>query len=680
MKKMILLVVLLILSACTDYVAQIDDQIVNLKDTSGQAGETLTDSRDGQTYRTFIVGSQIWMAENLNYETSNSYCYDDKKGNCTKYGRLYTYSAATNACPSGWHLPSKEEWESLIDAVGGESVAGKMLKAKRGWYDDGNGENSIGFLALPGGSKGNMAYNEEYKGIEEKGVFWTSTRFSDYYYAYHVSMYYDEDKASVGHESVNYKFSVRCVRPIGGSLTDTRDSQTYKTVKIGDQEWMAENLNYETENSYCYNDSAEYCAKYGRLYTWAAAVEACPSGWHLPDTTEWNTLVSAVGGESIAVEMLKSASGWSDDGNGTDAFAFSALPAGYGENSGKYIFEGEETYFWGSAELDDRLAYHTALSSFSIGGWYSDYTYKSSRYSVRCIKDESNAVKSSSSKKNESSSSIASSSSQKDESSSSSVSSSSKKSESSSSDTPKSSSSETNESSSSVKSSSSAASSSSEKAESSSSKVTEPAEGILTDSRDGQTYKTIIIGTQTWMAENLNYETDNSYCYGNADSNCVKYGRLYTWAAAMDSAGTWSTNGKGCGYGVICSPTYPLQGACPSGWHLPNRDEWNTLLEAVGGSSNAGLKLKSASGWYGSGNGTDDYGFSALAGGFRNSPESYFDDGSFLNVGDVASFWYSEVFGKNEAYVMELYYYKSYATITDTGKNTARSVRCVKDN
>ena len=314
MKKMILLVVLLILSACTDYVAQIDDQIVNLKDTSGQAGETLTDSRDGQTYRTFIVGSQIWMAENLNYETSNSYCYDDKKGNCTKYGRLYTYSAATNACPSGWHLPSKEEWESLIDAVGGESVAGKMLKAKRGWYDDGNGENSIGFLALPGGSKGNMAYNEEYKGIEEKGVFWTSTRFSDYYYAYHVSMYYDEDKASVGHESVNYKFSVRCVRPIGGSLTDTRDSQTYKTVKIGDQEWMAENLNYETENSYCYNDSAEYCAKYGRLYTWAAAVEACPSGWHLPDTTEWNTLVSAVGGESIAVEMLKSASGWSDDG------------------------------------------------------------------------------------------------------------------------------------------------------------------------------------------------------------------------------------------------------------------------------------------------------------------------------------------------------------------------------
>ena len=646
---MILLVVLLILSACTDYVAQIDDQIVNLKDTSGQAGETLTDSRDGQTYRTFIVGSQIWMAENLNYETSNSYCYDDKKGNCTKYGRLYTYSAATNACPSGWHLPSKEEWESLIDAVGGESVAGKMLKAKRGWYDDGNGENSIGFLALPGGSKGNMAYNEEYKGIEEKGVFWTSTRFSDYYYAYHVSMYYDEDKASVGHESVNYKFSVRCVRPIGGNLTDTRDSQTYKTVKIGDQEWMAENLNYETENSYCYNDSAEYCAKYGRLYTWAAAVEACPSGWHLPDTTEWNTLVSAVGGESIAVEMLKSASGWSDDGNGTDAFAFSALPAGYGENSGKYIFEGEETYFWGSAELDDRLAYHTALSSFSIGGWYSDYTYKSSRYSVRCIKDESNAVKSSSSKKNESSSSIASSSSQKDESSSS--------------DTPKSSSSETSVSSSSstkdvIPSSSSgqalsssegssgSKSSSSEKAESSSSKVTEPAEGILTDSRDGQTYKTVKIGEQVWMAENLNFKTDSSFCYSNDEANCVTYGRLYTWSVAMS--------------------------ACPNGWHLPGNDEWNTLFTVVGGTSTAGSVLRATSGWYGNGNGSDDFGFSAL-------PAGNYDQGYFNNRGDEASFWMADEFNRESASYARLRYWEAYVYLGDHYKHYGLSVRCLKN-
>lgn len=121
----------------------------------------------------------------------------------------------------------------------------------------------------------------------------------------------------------------------------------------------------------------------------------------------------------------------------------------------------------------------------------------------------------------------------------------------------------------------------------------------MTDSRDGRTYKTVKIGTQTWMAENLNYTSDSiSWCYNDSVEYCAKYGRLYTWAAAMDSAGTWTTNGKGCGHdSEACSPTYPVHGICPEGWHLPSEGEWKRLLTAVGGSSTAGQMLKSTGGW-----------------------------------------------------------------------------------
>ena len=105
----------------------------------------------------------------------------------------------------------------------------------------------------------------------------------------------------------------------------------------------------------------------------------------------------------------------------------------------------------------------------------------------------------------------------------------------------------------------------------------------MTDERDGQTYKTVTIGTQTWMAENLNYESVDSYCYNDSAKYCAKYGRLYTWAAAMDSVGEWSTNGRGCGYYGDCSPTYPVRGVCPKGWHLLTKAELEMLLETVGG-------------------------------------------------------------------------------------------------
>ena len=138
-----------------------------------------------------------------------------------------------------------------------------------------------------------------------------------------------------------------------GTFTDTRDGQTYKTVKIGKQTWMARNLNYKMpKGSWCYNDSLSYCNRYGRLYDWKTAKTACPSGWHLPSNKEWDDLVSAAGGKDTASVRLKAKTGWGrgrdngKDGNGTDDFGFSALPGGDG-NQGDHSSSG---YFYGAGD------------------------------------------------------------------------------------------------------------------------------------------------------------------------------------------------------------------------------------------------------------------------------------------------------------------------------------------
>ena len=415
-----------------------------------------------------------------------------------------------------------------------------------------------------------------------------------------------------------------------GTMTDSRDGQTYKTVTIGTQTWMAQNLNYETANSYCYDDNVSNCTKYGRLYTWEVATTVCPEGWHLPTKAEFETLFTAVGGQSI--EVLKSTSGWNSSDNGTDAFAFSALPAGYRYDDGDYYGEGFLAYFWSSTEINSGVAYFmNLLYDFDDADLYN-YN-KNFGFSVRCLKDEGETVQSSSSV------------------------------------TPQSNNSET-----SVSSSSSAESSSSVTLATPCKTETEDncEYGELVDDRDGQTYKTVSIGTQTWMAQNLNYESEGSYCYKDSAEHCTKYGRLYTWAAAMDSVGTLSTNGKGCGFGTTCSPTYPVRGICPEGWHLPTKAEFETLFTAVGGQSTAGKVIKSTSGWNSSGNGTDAFAFSALPAGSRNN------FGDYYNEGNLAYFWSSTEYGSDNAYYMYLDYYLGNA-VQLTYEDHGFSVRCVKD-
>ena len=202
--------------------------------------------------------------------------------------------------------------------------------------------------------------------------------------------------------------------------------------------------------------------------------------------------------------------------------------------------------------------------------------------------------------------------------------------------------------------------------------------GTLTDERDGKTYKTVTIGTQTWMAENLNYSDTTNYpsmkgrnwCNSDILDSCAKYGRLYTWSATMDSVGTFSSNGKGCGNGDTCSPTFPVRGICPEGWHLPTKTEFETLFTTVGGKSTAGRMLKSTSGWYG----TDDFGFSAHPAGYSN------ESGYFLRAGNSAYFWSAKEYDERYAYSLYLYYNNESADLDyDGSKDYALSVRCLRD-
>jgi len=182
-----------------------------------------------------------------------------------------------------------------------------------------------------------------------------------------------------------------------GFVTDEIDGKTYKTVVIGTQTWMAENLSFNQTGSRCYGDNTANCTKYGRLYDWSMAKVVCPTGWHLPSYPEWNELLNRVGGEAIAGPLLKAASGWNNyygkSGNGTDNYGFAALPGGgYGYGSGFLNLDGfrdigEMGYWWTTTESSANLAYHqrTFYDRNNIG--LVDYLYKNTMLSVRCVKN-----------------------------------------------------------------------------------------------------------------------------------------------------------------------------------------------------------------------------------------------------------------------------------------------------
>ncbi|MDR2973007.1 MAG: fibrobacter succinogenes major paralogous domain-containing protein [Bacteroidales bacterium] len=218
--------------------------------------------------------------------------------------------------------------------------------------------------------------------------------------------------------------------PVTGTFTDPRDGQVYRTVKIGNLTWMAENLNFEAKGSVCYGEDGQVavrdeetrelsfstlsnveiqanCAKYGRLYDWATVMGLpsicdssfcvsqiqtphhqgiCPVGWHVPNATEWEALVNHAGGSSTARNRLRSREGWHSDCHlGTDDYAFSALPGGYRiSRYDPYDHAGDDGGWWSATEASTRSAWHRII--LCRNDVVKRTHGKESMFSLRCVR------------------------------------------------------------------------------------------------------------------------------------------------------------------------------------------------------------------------------------------------------------------------------------------------------
>jgi uncharacterized protein (TIGR02145 family) len=521
----------------------------------------------------------------------------------------------------------------------------------------------------------------------------------------------------------------------GDPIFDERDGKSYNTVQISDQCWLKENLNVgsmiigngnQTDNGviekYCYDNDPANCDEYGGLYQWNEMMQytttqgvqgICPADWHIPTDDEWKILEGTVDsqypvGDPIwntfgwrgfdAGLNLKSTSGWVDNGNGTDLYGFTAIPGGYRIGGGIFLNTGFNANFWSSTLWGNIDAWHHGLHKnynevrrFSLP--------KENGYSIRCLKDENMPPEPPSFPNPEDGTEnqsieidlswtctdpesdpltydiyfgteatpplvitghI-----------------------------------ETNYDQGTMGTNTEyfwkivAHDDHNNTIEGpvwsfiTQTEAPQPCPGIQTVNYEGQVYNTVLIGDQCWLKENLNVGTMingneemtnngviEKYCYNNDPANCDEYGGLYQWDEMMQ-------------YTI----TQGVQGICPAGWHIPSDDEWKILEGTVDSQYSvghgvwnntgergydAGLNLKSTSGWIGFGNGTDLFGYSAIPGGHHN----YY--GYFDLIDEYALFYTSSKYG-SEPWYRSLSRFSDKVLRLNLHKGFGLSVRCLKD-
>jgi uncharacterized protein (TIGR02145 family) len=558
-----------------------------------------TDTRDNQDYKTIEIGSNTWMAQNLNYNAQGSLCYENEAANCAKYGRLYTWNAAQDACPAGWRLPDDDDYDQLLLDVGSNGVeVGTLLKTAKGWGNDGNGSDVAGFSALPAGLYGDGVFDFE---------------------GTHTYLWYDDKKDKFRVQVLDWQnlfgavekanvpgdaaYSVRCIKMepypasmldddlvwYGGNKMNGKDSYLNKEDVLSSYIWLndeaVEYIETNTEiKDHAPNDlliakcRGGFCGKVGSIPEESQAnfgfdVKADPSE------------IENLGGLCVTYSASKEGL---------------TLYLGTGDN-----LYSKDTLKWNLYHIDlpKSETVTTACNPWHLFTQYAPApVVKLDDYLPR-VKDVSFMVKSDF---NGASFNIVAVGSYKEG-------------------------------------KTGYDTFMQDKGNRTSAWLymnPDVTYATFEDTRDGQVYKTVTIGDQEWMAENLNYKTteNGSYCFNDSSKYCNVYGRLYTWDVARN--------------------------VCPTGWRLPSQQDYDKLQSI----ENAGLKLKTAMGWYHNGNGDDTYGFAALPAGMY---------GGLL--GQTTYFWTSTENNGATAYYFNLHYQSNSASsgIYDD-KLYGFSVRCIK--
>ncbi|HEY1871392.1 MAG TPA: fibrobacter succinogenes major paralogous domain-containing protein [Chitinophagaceae bacterium] len=416
------------------------------------------------------------------------------------------------------------------------------------------------------------------------------------------------------------------------------ETKNYKSVKIGDQVWMTENLDLTTyrngdtipqvqdpkawselkTGAWCYYESkTEFGTRYGKLYNWYAVTDQrglAPQGWHIPSDEEWTKLTIYLGGKIGTSLKIKSQRGWAKEGNGSNETGFAALPGGT-RSVELFSFVGNYGYWWTSTEFDPYSAWNRFLgyNNTDIGrstGW------KQFGNSVRCIKGEVENIVSKSTQaalietKNE--------------------------------------------------------------------KLISSTDSLKNVSVANEiNVPTIAVGEQVWMVQNLDVSTfqngdpipeaksdsewiragklkQPAWCYYKNDSlNEKKFGKLYNWYAVIDK-----------------------RGLAPTGWHIPAEKEWTKLVNELGGEKNIGPRIKSLTGWKvnDTAKNVNETGFRGLPAGFRSA------SGEFYNIG-LGAYWWSasESLPVSAWYNSVTYFSDDFKSEGSGDKQKGYSVRCIKD-